>query len=1349
MKAIRSKIIGLLAVAVMGAFTLGITACSGVEVNPNGSGGVIITPTTGDSNDSSTDKESGDSSSSVQDSEDHTHDWKQGAVVIEATCTASGVISYNCDCGDTKLEVVDALGHDCIRYGAQAPTCETVGWSDYEKCDRDGCNYTTYSELAALGHDSIFYGAKEATCTEHGWDAYEVCQRCAKNTYKVIPALGHSYDNGVCTRCHIYEPSEPHTCVWDAGEVTTPATCTSNGITTYTCTICEDKKTESIAAPGHDSVQYAAQAPTCEVGGWEAYEVCKKCNYSTRVDIPAPGHSYSNISVDTAASCTTDGVRKYACTCGKYYTETIPAFGHEYGDWKVVKNPDCETNGEEQQVCKYDSTHVVSKSIAKTGHNYGAWKEVKGATCAVEGEEQRVCANNASHVETRSIPKTDAHSMGKDGRCEVCGKTLKDQHHKPHVCPRGDEGEDYLWADWDDEDGVDHYRIKINGDVQGTIIEESEVFLEDYFDLVSDARSTNPILNVQVKAIAAADSDYVDSEWSDVLEYEIPGESIIQSGIGRSMNLLKGTYEEGLMGLSGSGSICIFDEAKLNRVRIYETNPSYTTVNEVFAKGYTEYLEENSEEMSSKTAIEAGLDLSVIKLTGGLEVSTGNNYKKASQSKTETVFYDLNYYNAAVLKEIYGYKDADNKLSTMLSADFLAAAQKVQNGEMSAAQFVNLYGTHVVVAGIYGSKVTAHYEMVGYSSAVSENFGDNAEATVKGAFEYALKFDASVSASGSMNAINNTNASNMYSTLSIVGRGMGDNVYFTSMEDLKNNYNTWSQNAINAGNALIDVPDNSLYCVWDLLGDEYATAKAILNAYFTQEANAQYAELESKLAARYTDVMTLTDSGILTIDLSGLQTINTSNTSIDIREKISYDGFDTNTGVFEISSSYPYKMVHGEEGEPIVVQRIILKGNYFNTDDYGNLILSEFSNLSFNFGSAWAGRNIIIELDHISFRAGSASGGLSTQAANESPAFNFNNSSAAEVNILCNNYATVHAGWNNVGIQASDINALYFGGSGTVAVYGENGCQALLAKNRTAKTEGYVYGTNIYLSPISKAEHIMQGWFLDSGCTTLADGNLKLGETYLYAKWEKYSYTLKYSVDDKTSWIVNGAATSVWSEKVYFHENEVIISTVPTKTGYIFKGWIEVDGNGNAINGKIYAAGEVVNDLSNVNWATVNLVPEWELITSKTVTFEDFSVGLTTYNANSAGTVKGFKISDYFDTETVCTSQYNFKLTISCTLNQGSHWINYYSEMYRCNPATTSNFADYHLITGDTNEWVGDPQQRTWTFDSRANTAHSAELLITNYVAFGFQFVKGTIATSSSATCAVQGLTFTLEFFKA
>lgn len=48
-------------------------------------------------------------------------------------------------------------------------------------------------------------------------------------------------------------------------------------------------------------------------------------------DVPEHTHSYTS-EVTTEATCTTDGVRTYTCSCGASYTEAIEATGHTYVD---------------------------------------------------------------------------------------------------------------------------------------------------------------------------------------------------------------------------------------------------------------------------------------------------------------------------------------------------------------------------------------------------------------------------------------------------------------------------------------------------------------------------------------------------------------------------------------------------------------------------------------------------------------------------------------------------------------------------------------------------------------------------------------------------------------------------------------------------------------------------------------------------------------------------------------------------------------------------------------------------------------------------------------------------------
>ena len=110
-----------------------------------------------------------------------------------------------------------------------AATCEADGVRTYTaKVTFDGKDYTdTKTEvIPATGHDTELVGAKDATCTEDGYTGDEVCKVCGVTVKQgeVLPALGHDYKDGKCSRCGAEEPTTPVEPgkPGDSGKPTTP-----------------------------------------------------------------------------------------------------------------------------------------------------------------------------------------------------------------------------------------------------------------------------------------------------------------------------------------------------------------------------------------------------------------------------------------------------------------------------------------------------------------------------------------------------------------------------------------------------------------------------------------------------------------------------------------------------------------------------------------------------------------------------------------------------------------------------------------------------------------------------------------------------------------------------------------------------------------------------------------------------------------------------------------------------------------------------------------------------------------------------------------------------------------------
>ena len=183
--------------------------------------------------------------------------------------------------------------------------------------------------------------------------------------------------------------------------------CDVCGITLSECADSEDADTLcdicGVNLCKHGDVTHTgAKAPTCTEIGWDAYETCSRCDYTTYVEIPAKGHAYEG-KVTTAPTCTEKGVKTYTCKndASHTYTEEVAATGHTLTQVEA-KAATCEEIGwnayEECSVCDY-TTYV---EIPVKGHAYEG--EVTTApTCTEKGVKTYTCKNDASHTYTEEI----------------------------------------------------------------------------------------------------------------------------------------------------------------------------------------------------------------------------------------------------------------------------------------------------------------------------------------------------------------------------------------------------------------------------------------------------------------------------------------------------------------------------------------------------------------------------------------------------------------------------------------------------------------------------------------------------------------------------------------------------------------------------------------------------------------------------------------------------------------------------------------------------------------------------------------------------------------------------------
>ena len=215
------------------------------------------------------------------------HTWDAGVETTPATCTKAGVKTFTCTkCGYQKTETINATGH---KYEWKHD--ETNHWQECSVC-----------------HDII-------DKAEHTYASHK-CE-----------------DTATCTKagCGYVKPAGQHS--WNDGEVTTPATCTTDGVKTYTCKVCSETKTEPIKASGHSLTKVEAVAATCTEGGNNEYYTCSVCKKVFKADkttettvadetLAALGHKLTKTEAK-AATCTEAGNNEYyTCgNCGKFFSD--------------------------------------------------------------------------------------------------------------------------------------------------------------------------------------------------------------------------------------------------------------------------------------------------------------------------------------------------------------------------------------------------------------------------------------------------------------------------------------------------------------------------------------------------------------------------------------------------------------------------------------------------------------------------------------------------------------------------------------------------------------------------------------------------------------------------------------------------------------------------------------------------------------------------------------------------------------------------------------------------------------------------------------------------------------------
>lgn len=196
--------------------------------------------------------------------------------------------------------------------------CVASDWIVLQKhtCNKEGiqqkiclcCGEIVAYEVVPAHTPTDWIIEREATCYTEGLK-YKICSVCEEEVERVIIPITHTPTDWIVEK---------------------EATCTEEGYKYKQCSICKEVVVEEkLEKLGHATLQHEGKEETCTEYGWNAYETCTRCNYTTYEEIPANGHTYGEWTQTLAPGYETKGEERRDClNCDHYESKELAALGY-------------------------------------------------------------------------------------------------------------------------------------------------------------------------------------------------------------------------------------------------------------------------------------------------------------------------------------------------------------------------------------------------------------------------------------------------------------------------------------------------------------------------------------------------------------------------------------------------------------------------------------------------------------------------------------------------------------------------------------------------------------------------------------------------------------------------------------------------------------------------------------------------------------------------------------------------------------------------------------------------------------------------------------------------------------
>ncbi len=227
--------------------------------------------------------------------------------------------------------------------------------------------------------------------------------------YRKYDSNSHRFYVAECKNCH-NDGNVSYLKVHTGGTET--PTCTTG----KTCEKCGAEYGEK-DPNNHDLVHHDAKAPSCTEIGWDAYDTCSRCDYTTRKELPALNHDLRQ-SVITAPTCTETGWAYVKCSrCDYYDTPVLPALKHDLRQ-RVITAPTCTGEGWAHVACSR-CDYFATPLLSALNHDLEQ-HAAKAPTCTEIGWNAYETCSRCDHTTYAELPALNHDLVRHEAKAPTC-----------------------------------------------------------------------------------------------------------------------------------------------------------------------------------------------------------------------------------------------------------------------------------------------------------------------------------------------------------------------------------------------------------------------------------------------------------------------------------------------------------------------------------------------------------------------------------------------------------------------------------------------------------------------------------------------------------------------------------------------------------------------------------------------------------------------------------------------------------------------------------------------------------------------------------------------------------------